>query len=258
MFEGSEGKTILVVDDDEINQLIVVEELKLRGYRVDVAANGLEAFERVKRDSCFIAVLMDCQMPVMDGYTAAQEIRKWEASYGDGRHIPIIALTAHDLVGERDRVIKAGMDDCLSKPFRPSALERLLPIYIKEGSSRVLEVVKVQEASPPQEEDLALDIKRSEKLTRLFLDKAPEQVRLLGQAILDGKAADVRTTAHKLKGSCLAIGAGPMSKLAEMLQMKADAGDISEAPEAFIKLKAHHAKVEHLLRAELESGGGAG
>jgi signal transduction histidine kinase/CheY-like chemotaxis protein len=120
----AEGGTILVADDNDVNQFVVVEELELRGYRVEAVANGAEAVERVKRGG-IAAVLMDCQMPVMDGYAAAKEIRRWEGASG-ARRVPIIALTANAFASDRDRVLEAGMDAYVSKPFRASALEELL------------------------------------------------------------------------------------------------------------------------------------
>jgi CheY-like chemotaxis protein len=101
---------ILVVDDNDVNQFVAAEQLEQLGYRVDVASNGQEALDKVKRGG-FAAVLMDCQMPVMDGYTSTREIRKWEAEHDDGRRVPIIALTAHALAGERVRVLAGGFDD---------------------------------------------------------------------------------------------------------------------------------------------------
>jgi len=115
---------ILVADDNEVNKFVVVEELELRGYRVETVANGVEAIERVKRGG-LMAVLMDCQMPVMDGYAATREIRRWESASG-ARRIPIIAITANAMASERERVLEAGMDAYVSKPFRASSLEELL------------------------------------------------------------------------------------------------------------------------------------
>jgi CheY-like chemotaxis protein/nitrogen-specific signal transduction histidine kinase len=121
--QGSNG-TVLVAEDDEVNRFVVVEELELRGYRVEVVANGAAAVERVKRGG-LLAVLMDCEMPRMDGYTATKEIRQWETSAGAPR-VPIIALTAHALAGERDRALEAGMDAYVSKPLRGSSFDAAL------------------------------------------------------------------------------------------------------------------------------------
>ncbi len=116
--------TILVADDNEVNRFVIVEELELRGYRVETVSNGADALERVKRGG-LLAVLMDCQMPLMDGYAATREIRRWEASTGSLR-VPIIALTAHAMASERGRVLEAGMDAYISKPFRTASLEEVL------------------------------------------------------------------------------------------------------------------------------------
>jgi signal transduction histidine kinase/DNA-binding response OmpR family regulator len=112
---------LLAVDDNEINQTVALELLTELGFSVEIASNGREAVEAVQRRK-FDAVLMDCQMPVMDGYQAASVIRALEAEQGLPR-LPIIALTAHAIAGERDKVIAAGMDDYLTKPIR---VERLV------------------------------------------------------------------------------------------------------------------------------------
>jgi signal transduction histidine kinase/CheY-like chemotaxis protein len=235
---ASGGRKVLVVDDNEINQFVATEELERLGYQVEIAANGLEAVDKIKRGG-FSAVLMDCQMPGMDGYTATREIRKWERETG-ARHTPIVALTAHALVDERARVFAAGMDDYLSKPFRAASLEKILAQCVKD-----------EERAPLPTVELATEIKRSEKLTTLFLDKVPSQLEALAAAI-DGKnAAEVKALAHKLKGSCLAIAAGPMAEAAESLQKAGHQGDLSNAAAMLADLCARHARVVKLLRDEL-------
>jgi signal transduction histidine kinase/DNA-binding response OmpR family regulator len=242
---------VLVVDDNDVNQFVAAEQLEGLGYRVDTAANGLEAVERVKRGG-LSAVLMDCQMPVMDGYAATREIRKWETEQGVARRIPIIALTAHALAGERERVLNAGMDDYLSKPCRASALEKLLRIYVIEEDPAT---VAGSAASDDADLDLVLaqDIKRSEKLVKLFLSRAPEQLETLKQALASGRAPDVRAHAHKLKGSCLALGAGLMAQVAERMQKLAERDELGEVKSLIGELETQHRRVEALLRQELES-----
>src|SRR5690606_16372931 len=93
------GKKILIVDDNDINQFVATEQILEAGFEADVANNGAEAVAKVKAGN-YSVVLMDCQMPVMDGYTATRTIREWE---GNQRHVPIIALTAHAMAGERDK-----------------------------------------------------------------------------------------------------------------------------------------------------------
>jgi len=115
---------VLVVDDNAINQFVAQEQLVRFGYEVSLADNGKQAVEMIARDS-YAAVLMDSQMPIMDGYAATHAVRK--AEEGTDRHLPIIALTAHALVGEREKVLAAGMDDYLTKPLRVQSLRKAPP-----------------------------------------------------------------------------------------------------------------------------------
>ena len=98
------------------------------GYSVDIASNGKEAIEAVKNNT-YDLILMDCQLPEMDGYEATKEIRKLE---GNKRHTPIIAMTAHALEGDKEKCLMAGMDDYISKPVRKEKLEEVLKKWLKE------------------------------------------------------------------------------------------------------------------------------
>jgi len=118
---------ILVAEDTAVNQKLVARLLEKRGHRVKVVANGREALEFLERDN-YDLVLMDVQMPEMDGFEATAELRKREKQTGG--HTPIIALTAHAMKGDRERCIEAGMDDYLSKPIRVQELNELLKNYI--------------------------------------------------------------------------------------------------------------------------------
>ncbi|NGY58009.1 PAS domain S-box protein [Lentzea sp. NEAU-D13] len=113
---------ILLAEDNEINQMVAVETLTRMGYQVDVAQDGHEVLE-LAGTKPYVAILMDCQMPRMDGYTATAELRRRE---GGGRRIPIIAMTAHALAEDRQRCLAAGMDDYLTKPIDTSKLQRAL------------------------------------------------------------------------------------------------------------------------------------
>ena len=118
---------ILVADDNETNQMVAVQMLRRLGCQAEVAANGLEVIEALKKIP-FDVVLMDCQMPEMDGYEATRVIRKKEAA--TGRHIPIIAMTANAMRGDRDKCLGAGMDDYLPKPVKLEALDQALGRFI--------------------------------------------------------------------------------------------------------------------------------
>jgi CheY-like chemotaxis protein len=123
---GAHG-IVLLAEDNEINQMVAVDTLNLLGYQVDIARDGIEALD-LAGTKPYRAILMDCQMPRMDGYTATAELRKRE--HGD-RHIPIIAMTAHALAEDRQRCLAAGMDDYLAKPIDPEKLRITLARWTK-------------------------------------------------------------------------------------------------------------------------------
>jgi CheY-like chemotaxis protein len=121
------GLSILVAEDNLVNQKLAVAMLEKIGHRVQLAANGEEAFSKW-REGGFEVILMDVQMPVVDGFEATRRIRKAEENTGD--HIPIIAMTAHAMSGDRERCLKAGMDDYVSKPVTRKAIEQAIARHI--------------------------------------------------------------------------------------------------------------------------------
>jgi signal transduction histidine kinase/DNA-binding response OmpR family regulator len=244
-----EGR-VLVVDDNEVNRYVAQEMLEQMGYQVDAAENGAVAVERIKNAE-YVVVLMDCQMPVMDGYAATREVRSFEANLG--RRTTIIALTAHALTGEREKVLACGMDDYLSKPVRPASLDKMIRRYAKtKMSSTRVPTMKILPDVEPELSVLDATITRSKKLIELFLKNVPEQLSSLEAACTAGVATDVRASAHKTKGSCLALGATQMAACAERLQRLAETGSLEGAFERLSELKAQHTKVAAQLRRELE------
>ena len=127
---GHRRANILVVEDNAINQKVASAMLKKLGYRVDCVANGIEALEALGR-TAYSAVLMDCQMPEMDGYEATRQVRQRE---GSASHIPIIAMTAGAMEADRRRCLDAGMDDYITKPVQIARVQELLSRYVSVSS----------------------------------------------------------------------------------------------------------------------------
>jgi two-component system sensor histidine kinase/response regulator len=134
---------VLLAEDNLVNQRLVVRLLEKRGHRVVVAANGLEVLRALEKES-FDLVLMDLQMPEMDGFEATTGIREKEK--GTGAHQAIVALTAHAMKGDREKCLAAGMDGYLTKPIRPQELDQLLEIYV----ARRMEARNVTEPAMPR------------------------------------------------------------------------------------------------------------
>ena len=156
---------ILVVEDNAVNQEVALGMLEKIGFHAEVADNGREGLERLDADE-FHLVLMDCQMPVLDGYAATRELRAGEASAGAGARLPIIALTANAMTGDAEKCLAAGMDDYLSKPFEAHALEEKIGFWLGvdaapagEASSgeRPSDETTPDETAPAEETASAID-----------------------------------------------------------------------------------------------------
>jgi signal transduction histidine kinase/CheY-like chemotaxis protein/HPt (histidine-containing phosphotransfer) domain-containing protein len=230
-------KRILVVDDNEVNRFVAQETLEELGYKVETAENGAEAFEKIKKEE-FLIVLMDCQMPVMDGYAATHEVREWEKA--TKRHTVIVALTAHALSGERERVLGAGMDDYLSKPVRASSLDKMIRRYA--NAAPIVESGASAKSKAPAAV-LSPDISRSRRLVELFVKNIEIQIDAIEESLSLGVAADVRAHSHKTKGSCLAFGAPMMASTSEKLQRLAESESLAHAPELIALLRQQYEQV---------------
>jgi CheY-like chemotaxis protein len=124
--------TVLVAEDNPVNQRVAVKMLERLGCRVDLVADGTEAVSRVA-STAYDLVLMDCQMPTMDGYEATERIRRADH---DRTRVPIVAMTAHALQGDRARCLAAGMDDYISKPVQPADLKAIVERFVRLSRDR--------------------------------------------------------------------------------------------------------------------------
>ncbi len=245
--EVGKGVRVLVAEDNSVNQQVAVLMLQARGYQVDVVSNGLEAVEALERVPYDI-VLMDCQMPEMDGFKATRQIRQRE---GAARHTPIIALTAHALHGEREKCLAAGMDDYLAKPLTPQALYKTLqrwhpksarqsaapapaPQVKEEEGEQVLDVRVLESFRQLQMPDEANII---HQLIDLYLADAPNRLAMLRQAIAQQDAARLAQAAHALKGSSANIGAQRVARVCMELEKAGKAGNLSGVADRFAQLE---------------------
>jgi len=223
---------VLVVEDNTSNQLVAVGILRLLGYRSDVASDGVEALAALRRTD-FDAILMDCQMPEMDGFTATGEIRRRE---GSRRHTPVIAMTAGASDSDRQRCLAAGMDDFLSKPVKPHDVGAVLARWVAGPAPAEAEDEADEEASSVLDHDLidelrdlAPDGSLLVQIVDTFLATAPEHVAELRAAASSGDAALVRQSAHRLRGESGALGAVEVARLCATLEESA-AESLDRAP----------------------------
>jgi len=218
---------VLVVEDTPVNQAVAVRMLERCGFHARVAANGREAFEALTERS-YAAVLMDCQMPELDGYQTTREIRRGER---DGRRIPVIAMTASSMQGERERCLAAGMDDYLTKPMRNQTLKDMLNRWVADPAVPVTGfpqvVVAADAASGPAILDrsvlaeLDLDPEALSGLVSVYFNQVDTTLAELHGAIHRAEPRAVARAAHKLRGSSGAIGAKRVADLATELEATA-------------------------------------
>jgi two-component system, sensor histidine kinase and response regulator len=254
---------ILVAEDNQVNQKVAVKMLERLGYRADVAANGLEAVEALSRIP-YSAVLMDVQMPEMDGYEATKEMRQRE---GSKRHTPIIAMTANAMQGDRENALDVGMDDYVSKPVKPEELGAVLERWIPQADEKTSGPEEAADTSVGVGVDTTDLLDKSvltglreigdqellADLTTLFLEDAPAQLETLREAIEGGDAPSVEQVAHTLKGSCGNMGAMRMATICTELEEAGRSGDLAPAPALVSRLNAELGRVRVALEEELKS-----
>ncbi len=220
---GARSLRVLLTEDNVVNQKLAVRLLEKRGHSIVVAGNGREALEVLARES-FDVVLMDVQMPEMDGFEATRRIRERERTTGD--HVPIIAMTAHAMKGDRERCLEEGMDGYISKPLQPSELFE---------SVESLAAVARPEAKPTAssfDASLALrsvggDRELLGEIIEAFLEDCPRLTAELAAALQRGDAPVARRAAHTLKGSLATLGGCEASSLAQKIETLAQQGNCS-------------------------------
>ena len=230
---------ILLAEDNVVNQQLTVRLLEKRGHIVTVASNGAEAVALVKK-SPFDVVLMDVQMPEMNGFDATALIRKEEES--TGMHLSIIAMTAHAMEGDRERCLTAGMDGYIAKPIKVEDFVETL-----ENLGRSPQVAEVEATPEPNDLEpinaasalahVGGDVGLLKELVGLFLNEIPELLTDLRKAVKAGDANAIERAAHKLKGSVGNFAARPSFEAALKLEVLGKDGRLSEAEPAYAELE---------------------
>jgi signal transduction histidine kinase/DNA-binding response OmpR family regulator len=227
--EAARGRPlrILVAEDNAVNQKVARALLERAGHHVTIAENG-EVAAALARDLDFDAILMDVQMPVLGGLEATREIRRWEESVGG--HVPIIAMTARAMEGDREGCLQAGMDSYLSKPIRAADVFRELAVLVPNagddhdtGASLAPSGVFDRAALLDM---LGDDEALTDTILETFYNQAPGQVERIRQGIEAGDAAGLREAAHSLKGAAGTITASRVAELAEMIEAAGRAGTV--------------------------------
>jgi two-component system, sensor histidine kinase and response regulator len=252
------NQRILLAEDNSINQKLAVIVLNKAGFSVDAVENGLQVIEKAKEGK-YNAILMDVQMPEMDGFEATRRIREWEAGR---QHIPIIAMTAHAMKGDRERCLEAGMDDYVSKPLEIRILLGVLDRWLQLSEPEEAQPVQTKgpaPATPPfvtapiepptlPADELPMDIERALErfggdrpflieMSRDYTAGFPERIKDIKTALEAHNANDLSRLAHNLKGVSANFSAGPVTKLSDELETLGRQDDLASAPELLARLE---------------------
>ncbi|MEZ5542587.1 MAG: ATP-binding protein [Pseudomonadota bacterium] len=251
--------TVLLVEDNVINREVATYMLESMHCKVTSATDGAEALELLERDH-FDLILMDCQMPVMDGYRATGEIRAREARQADP-HIPIVALTANAMSDARDKCLAAGMDDYLSKPLTMESLYRTLAGNLQQpqqdAGAEVVRITPITAAQGTEQtfnpaylnEYRALDggDRLQERIITLYLQTAPQHMQDMHAALQHNDAHSLSRTAHTFKSSCAQLGAEKLAALCNRLDTLARSGSLQGAVKIMERIEIEYARLSRIL-----------
>ncbi len=245
---------ILVADDNLVNRKVALGQLRQLGYSAEAVASGLEVLEALEKRA-YDLILLDCQMPGMDGYEVTAEIRRRE---GSDKHTPIIAVTAHAMEEARNKCLEAGMDDYISKPVKIEALAAVLDRWDPAATGPAAAPANKSPAKGPAMKLLesmrkfagTVDPKLIVEVINLFLEDAPMRLEAMRAALTAGDAAAIGKTAHALKGGCHYVAATRMADLCNKLEDMGRAGSIEGMEGRLSELEEEFGRVRYFLEAE--------
>jgi signal transduction histidine kinase/CheY-like chemotaxis protein/HPt (histidine-containing phosphotransfer) domain-containing protein len=260
--------SILLVEDNEINQVVAAEILASAGYGCDIASNGEEAV-RAAQAKDYDLILMDCQMPVMDGFDATRRIRSDEALDPEQPRVPIVALTANAIKGDREKCFQAGMDGYLSKPIDPNVLVRTIASIANRRGVKGATAAGHASAHPEAGDkpfDIGAVSRRCmnrpnvvRRVVEMFRDGSRDHVERIAAAVRDGNGAALADAAHALKGVAGMLSAEAMHRLALALEVAGREGKLDGAAERVAELEEELERcLAFVPRAIEELDGGAG
>ena len=256
------GLRILLAEDNPVNQMLAVRLLEKRGYSIQVADSGENALALLEKAApgAFALVLMDVQMPNMDGYEATAELRKREAKAG--RHTPIVALTAHAMKGDRERCLAAGMDDYVSKPIHA---QELFAVIDRLTANAPTPAPAPERAEPPPEELQNGALDKKEVLSRvdgdiellrelygIFVAEYPKLLTRVREAMTQRNGQALGAAAHTIKGMLANLGAKAAAEAALRLEKMRAGEDLSGADEAYAALEKEIERFSRALAVLLE------
>jgi CheY-like chemotaxis protein/HPt (histidine-containing phosphotransfer) domain-containing protein len=224
----SSSLKILLVEDHPVNQMVILNQLQMLGLQADCVGNGQDAIAQLQAQNYDI-VLMDCQMPVLDGYEATQELRRRE---GSSRHTVVIALTAHALPSDRDKCLAAGMDDYLSKPVDQEALGATIERWAKLALKSEVKNTLASSSSSMNTNETPLDLERlnalsrgkigfQQRLVQMFVENAQPGLEKMRHALQVNDFATVEQQAHRIKGASANVGVRLMPTVAAQIERQA-------------------------------------
>ncbi|SHJ19217.1 Signal transduction histidine kinase [Malonomonas rubra DSM 5091] len=246
-------RRLLLVEDNMVNQKVAMGLLKKLGLQADLAENGEAALLKLQKQD-YDLVLMDCQMPVMDGYQATRAIRATDSPVKNPQ-VPVIALTANALQGDREKCLAAGMNDHVAKPIDPHALAEALRRWLPENplSSEPQEVPSPTSGAEVFDRKELLDrLLGDEDLVEIILAGAledlPKRIASLEQGLAQKDAPLVRNQAHAIKGAAANISAPAVKAVASLLEKAGEAQDLLTAADLLVDLQREFARLRELLK----------
>ena len=261
------GCRVLLAEDNPVNREVALGMLEFLGCRVDMAENGHQVVKAASRQQ-YDLILMDCQMPGLDGFIATTMIRQQERQTGSGGHIPIIALTANAMEGDRERCLAAGMDDYLSKPFSQDGLQAVIRRWVMTDPLETVAVNALKSTETPPQDIPVIDTSAWDSIRSLpqqhrgnptllhgtlsmYLTDSALLLQQIRSAVQTGDAAGLSAAAHRLKSSSAQLGACATADHCQALERLATAGQLHTALSVLQRLEASYQASCARIEAEL-------